>query len=416
MRRLPTRGFEWVTLTCDDVHRLCDEYTEDSETGFTIEVDVEFPTELHDKFADFPPLPTKRAIDSSELGEYQADLLKSLNIKHAGNVKLVADLLPRKRYIVHIALLKYCLELGVKLTGVHRAIKYTQTPWLRPYIAHNTTMRAASEHKHEKDFFKLMNNSVFGKTMENVRDRMNLDFVFDEERFRKLASKVSYQRVLPGIGSESFRIVQRSATTVKLDKPIYCGASILDLSKEHMYRFHFDVMQPRYGLDLKLIMTDTDSLLYSIPTKDFHADLLDPALGKHFDTSNLPPDHPAYSEERKAQPGFFKDESAGKHIREVVALRAKSYCVLMEDGHKSKATQKGIKQTSFAKLDIDDYRTCLQEQKHAERRQVGFRSRYHAISTRETVKRALCPFDDKRFLLGDGVRSLPYGHSALIER
>jgi hypothetical protein len=245
--------------------------------------------------------------------------------------------------------------------------------------------------------------------MENVRDRMNLDFVFDEERFRKLASKVSYQRVLPGIGSQTFRIVQRSATTVKLDKAIYCGASILDLSKEHMHRFHYDVMQPRYGAGLRLIMTDTDSLLYSIPTKDFHVDLLDPALGRYFDTSNLPPNHPAYTEARKAQPGFFKDEMEGKPIREVVALRAKSYATLLEDA-KSKATQKGIKQTSFAKLHIDDYRTCLEERTHAERRQVGFRSRYHAISTRETVKRALCPFDDKRFLLGDGVRSLPYGH------
>lgn len=410
MRSLPTSDFAWVDgLGVDDVHRLCAEYAEESDVGYTLEVDAEFPAALHDKFADFPPLPVKRAIDTSELGAYQAGLLKSLNIKHAGSTKLVADLLPRSKYIVHIGLLKYALELGMKITGVHRAIKYTQTPWLRPYIEFNTSMRAASTHKHAKDFYKLMNNSVFGKTMENVRGRMNLDFVFDEARFKKQVSKVSYTRVLPGIGSESFRIIQRSATTVKLDKAIYAGSSILDLSKLHMYKFHYDIMQPRYGSGLKLIMTDTDSLLYSIPTKDFHQDLLEPGLGKHFDTSNLPRDHPAYSEARKARPGFFKDECEGRHIREVVALRAKSYCVLMEND-KSKATQKGIRQTSFCKLSIDDYRACLFERKHAERRQVGFRSRYHAISTRETVKRALCPFDDKRHLLGDGCSSLPHGH------
>ena len=167
--------------------------------------------------------------------------------------------------------LQQCLDLGMKLTKIHRGIKFNESPWLASYIQLNTDLRTRGTTDFEKDFFKLMNNSVFGKTMENARNRVDFRLVTNEDAFKKLANKPNFDRV--NIFTENLVAVHTHKTTINLHKPIYLAMSILNLSKTLMYDFHYNHIKKKYGDRANLLFTDTDSLCYHIPTKDFYDDI-----------------------------------------------------------------------------------------------------------------------------------------------
>ena len=152
--------------------------------------------------------------------------------------------------IFHFALervyknLQQYLGLGMVLKKVHRGIKFNERPWLRDYIQLNTDLRMKGTTLFEKDFFKLMNNSVFGKTMENIRNRIDVRLVTEEKELEKLVKKPNFDRI--NIFTEDLVAVHMKKTTIKLHKPIYLGMSILDLSKTLMYDFHYNYIKPKY--------------------------------------------------------------------------------------------------------------------------------------------------------------------------
>jgi hypothetical protein len=145
--------------------------------------------------------------------------------------------------------------LGLKLIKIHRGVKFLERDWMKEYIQLNTDLRTRGTTDFEKDFFKLMNNSVFGKTMENLRNRVDNRIVNDEKKWNKLAKKHNFKSVT--IFSENLVAVHMKRTSVKLVKPIYLGMSILDISKTLMYDFHYNYIKPMYGNDAKLLFTDT---------------------------------------------------------------------------------------------------------------------------------------------------------------
>ena len=180
--------------------------------------------------------------------------------------------------------------MGFKLTNIHRGIKFEESQWLEKYIVFNTELRTAVANEFEKDFFKLMNNSVFGKTMENIRNRVDIKLVNTKKQAEKLSAKPNFNHC--NIFSEDLVAIHVKKTKLVFNKPVYLGMCILDLSKTLMYDFHYNYIKQKYGDKAKLLFTDIDSLTYEIQTEDFHKDI-SADVKRRFDTSDYPPNHPS---------------------------------------------------------------------------------------------------------------------------
>ena len=242
--------------------------------------------------------------------------------------------------------------------------------------------------------------------MLNLRNHKDIRLTVKPELLKKWIAQPNFHshRVI----TDELAMVHMNKTHIKWDKPTYVGYTILELSKAHMYWFHYDVILARYGRNAKLLFTDTDSLCYELKTKDFYADIEEDAV--HYDTGDYPIGHKCRSTTNARVLGKFKDECNGKQPLEFVGLRAKMYSLLMPDG-KQKATAKGIKQ-SYAKKKLvhSAYLDCVENHVNTTASYYEIRSRNHEIKTTLVRKSALCSFDDKRYLLPNGVDTLAHGH------
>ena len=388
--KLPVHSFKWMTnQEIENIfnNRIVQVW---EKTPCILEVDLEYPEELHDLHNDYPLCPERVEYDK-------------------GVKKLIPNLRHKNNYVIHYKNLIQCLRLGMKLKKIHRGIKFIEAAFLKPYIDKNTSLRALAKNNFEKDFFKLMNNSVFGKTMENIRNRVNVKLVDSGEQFKKLAAKPNYNG--RKIFNENLVSVHMKKTSLTMNKPVYLGMSILDLSKTVMYDFHYKYIKPKYGNKAKLLFTDTDSFLYEIQTEDFYKDISGDVKDR-FDTSDYPEGHPSGIPTgiNKKVLGMFKDEAAGKVIKEFVGLRAKLYSYKMDEGKENKRC-KGIKKAVVEKsITHENYKTCLTTGKEQLRRQNIIRSYEHVLYTEEVNKIALSAADDKRYLLKDSYDTLAWGH------
>jgi hypothetical protein len=201
--------------------------------------------------------------------------------------------------------------------------------------------------------------------------------------------------------------MHRVKTDVKLNKPIFCGQAILDLSKVHMYGFHYDVMKVKYGSNLKLMCTDTDSLKYHIYTEDLYKDMWE--MKEHFDFSDYPQDHPCYDPTNKKVIGKFKDELNGIAMTRFVALRSK--CYAQDNEEECKKRCKGLKSNVVKhQLSFEDYERAVLQDTIEYREMTTFRSYKHQVFTQTMKKIALCSFDDKRYLLPNRTDCRALGH------
>ena len=389
-QNLPTHNFNWMTnITVEKVMEIL-EKTNDSmantgKKGYIFEVDLEYPPDLWDLHNDYPLAP--------EL------------IKVNGVEKLICHFKPRKNYVIHYRALRQCLELGMKITAVHKGISFYQSPWMEPYIRKNTVLRKCAANNFEKDFFKLMNNSVFGKTIENIRKRQNIVLVDDRKKALKLSSRPNFDRCT--IFDRNLIAIHMKKTEVYFNKPVYVGQAILDLSKTLMFDFHYNYIKDKYGKKAELLFTDTDSLMYQIKTKDFYEDIYDDVKNK-FDTSDYPSDHPSgiLTGVNKKVIGMFKDEASGKQITHFVGLRPKLYSYKVE-GEKELKKCKGIKKNVVKKsLIFDDYVKCLFSGEKEMRKMKIIRSENHDLYSKEVNKVALSNQDDKRHVLNDKIHTL----------
>ena len=212
-QKLPVNGFKWVNNEINE--EFIKNYDENSDKGYILEADIQYPRKLHDFHSDLPFLPKRMKIDKCK--------------------KLVCNLRNKKKYIVHMRSLKQALNHGLKLKKVHRIIEFNQEAWLKPYIDMNTELRKIAKNDFEKDFFKLMNDAVFGKTIENVRKHRDIKLVTTDQKRNKLVSEPNYHTV--NYISENLSIIEMRRTKVKMNKPLYLGLSILEISKLLMYEF-----------------------------------------------------------------------------------------------------------------------------------------------------------------------------------
>ena len=391
-QNLPTHGFRWMkNITMEKVDEIMDKASSSmaniGKKVYIFEVDLEYPEHLWDSHNDYPLAPEKLKVNGVE--------------------KLIGHFKPRKNYVIHYRALRQCLELGMKITAVHRGISFYQSPWMEPYIRKNTELRMRAANNFEKDFFKLMNNSVFGKTIENIRKRQNIHLIEDRKQALKLSNRPNFERCT--IFNKHLIAVHMKNTEVYFDKPVYVGQAILDLSKTLMFDFHYNYIKGKYGNKAELLFTDTDSLMYQIKTKDFYKDI-DPDVRDKFDTSDYPSVHPSgiITGANKKVIGMFKDEVAGKQITHFVGLRPKLYSFKVEDEKELKKC-KGIKKNVVKKkIDFDDYVKCLFSGERQMRKMKIIRSDRHDIYSKEVNKIALSNDDDKRQVLEDYIHTLAF--------
>ena len=300
--KLPVRGFRWM----DDISRIDEDfvrgYDKNDIKGYILEVNEDYPNKLQNLHIDLPFLPERMVINNTK--------------------KLVCNLHDKKNYVVHINVLKQALDHGLKLRKFHRVIKFDQEAWLKKYIDVNTELRKKASSDFEKDFFKLMNNAVFGKTMEDVRKHWDIKLVTTDKTRNKLVSEPNYHTMK--LIDNNLAIIEMRKVKVKMNKPIYLGLSILDISKITMYELWYDYVKSKYEDKARLCYMDTDSFVVNIKTKDFYKDIAE-NVKERFDTSNYVYDRPLPTGVNKKVIGLMKDELGGDIITEFVALRPKAY-------------------------------------------------------------------------------------------
>ena len=264
-KKLHVGNFKWIEK--DDVSKFDEEfiknYDENSDKGYILEVDVEYPENIRMLHSDLPFLPERMKISKC--------------------TKLVCTTRNKESYEVHIRTLKQALNHRLKLTKVHRIIQFDQEAWLKPYIDMNTDLRKHAKNNFEKDFFKLMNNAVFGKKMENVRNHRDIKLVTSDKRRSILASEPNYYS--SKCISKDLMIMEMRKVEVKMNKPIYLGQAMLNISKTPMYEFWYDYIKPKYSDNARLCYMDTDSFVNYIKAEDFYKDIADD-VKRWFDTSN----------------------------------------------------------------------------------------------------------------------------------
>ena len=291
---LSTGGFPWVEVRKDwNPRDIVNKLMAVKDRGYLLEVNVSYWRELHDYHNDLPFMCEK--------------------MKVGGVEKLVPDLCYKMKYVIQIKALAKAIEHGLVLEHIHRVIEFKQSAWMKEYIDFNTRLRTMASNDFEKDFYKLMNNSVFGKTMENIRRHRNIKLVNNKGDYLKSVMCPNFKsRTLlhPELMS-----CEMGKVKVVMNKPVYLGEAILDLSKTIMYEFHYDYMKQKYSEDkLKLCYMDTDSLIYSTRTEDFYKDVAEDVEAR-FDTSGYVPDRPLLVGKNKKVIGLMKDELSGEIMK-----------------------------------------------------------------------------------------------------
>ena len=198
-QKLPVNNFEWIKDTSQFNEDFIKKYNEESDEGYFFEVDVQYPEKLHELHNDLLFLPDRMKIEKVE--------------------KLAANLHDKTEYVIHIRNLKQELNHGLILEKVHRVIKYNQNAWLKPYVDMSTDLRKKQTNDFEKDFFKLMNNIFFGKTMENVRKHRDIKLVTTERRNNYLVSEPNYHTTK--FFTENILAIKMKKPEILMNKPVY---------------------------------------------------------------------------------------------------------------------------------------------------------------------------------------------------
>jgi hypothetical protein len=396
---LPYRGFKWNNdmWNVEKIMKLGDE----DDIGYLFEVDLHYPEILHNLHNGYALCSENKVIHNEWLNTFQ-----SQDRKESKTQKLITNFFDKEKYVLNYRYLKLILTLGLELKKVHRVIEFEQRPFMKSYIMKNTNERSKSKNDFEKDFYKLMNNSVYGKTMENVRHRINFKLISTE----KEALDIRNQKRDFTIFSENCVGVHLLKREVKLCKPIYIGQTVLDQSKILMYDFHYNFILKKFSKDdVDLLFTDTDSLCYHI--KNVNPYKVIEQNKSLFDLSDYPKEHPLYDSSNKKVIGKFKNEMNEKYITEFVGLRSKLYTYKSNDDKTGKRC-KGVKKSVVKKeLTFDDYYKSLFDYETPKIiKQNNFRCYKHRIYSETIKKIALSGRDDKSYILDDRINTLTLGH------
>ena len=255
LQKLLLNNFKCVEETSQFNDNFITNYNEESDEGYFLEVDVQYTEKIYELHNDLQFF-------------YKRKKLKKVK-------KLVTNLHDKNEYVIYIRNLKQALNYELISKKVHRLIKFNQNDWLKPYIAMNTGLSQKANNSFKKDFFNLMKNSVFGKTMENERESRDIKLVTTERRRKYLVLEPNYHAIKLFTGN--VLAIEIKKTQILMNKPVYLGLSKLDLSKTVMYEFQYDYVKPKYGEKAKKYYVDTDSFIVHVKTDDVYKDIVEDA-------------------------------------------------------------------------------------------------------------------------------------------
>ena len=375
---LPYDDYAWVPEgeELESLARNLPIVPDDAPIGYILDVDLSYPESLHDQHSDLPFL-CKNEIPP---------------VESAKSRKLLTTLRDKSRYVIHYVALKQALAHGVVLAKINRAISFRQAAFLKPFIDLNARLRQEATSTFHQTVLKLCSNAVYGKFIENPLKRKNIKLCTNSRQILKAISRVDF--VDRTIFDEELVAIHLRRTEVVFDRPMIVGFSILDLSKVHMYEFHFDRILKQYSRqNVKVLYMDTDSFVYEIRTDDIYADMLKNL--ELYDTSDFPIGHPCRSMANRKVMGTFKDETSGRPIAEFVGLRPKMYAYRFSDG-KIEKRAKGVSSAALKSINFDAYLRVLRGEagKMSDyMRRIG--SRKHNVYSMETKKTTLAGTDRK---------------------
>ena len=413
---LPHSDFTWV----EDVTPFSDpnfilNIDDEGEWGYYLEVDLRYPSKIHNKTEEFPLAPHSGVVTADMLSPYMIEMFQTLSEnggrkgKFKSSRKLLLTQFDKHNYHVHYRILKFYLEMGLELMKVHRVICFRQKRWLKPYIDFNSQKRAEATNAFEKDYYKLKNNALFGKCMEDVRKRIDYKLVTELEKYKKLVmSPLFYCR---DVINDDILGVKMLKVDVLLDKPIYAGQAVLDYSKLEMYQLFYKTLSQCPTIKkIRLLGGDTDSFFLEIRTDmNTTRDDVFKSLSRFMDTSNYPSSHPLFSNKNKAKLGCFKDEACGSEIEEMILLRPKMYSMKIKGKSNGIKRAKGISKSIVANYSHDDYRDVFQSTSVSSVNMSIIQSKSHTVVTNTFKKRSLSAWEDKRVWVNKN-ESLPHGN------
>ena len=379
----------------------------DVREGFIAQVTLSYPRRLHASHRSFPLAPEKRCVTSSELSPYQKRCHRILKTKPGKVPKLMGTFYTRKKYVLHAANLKLYLKLGMKLKKVHKVLTFEESNFLKKYIDFCTRMRGQATSDFDKKMFKLMSNSNFGKFIENSSRYLDMKLVFNPKDAKFWVSSPRYH---------SYRVISDKLVAIFLNRrrnvirqAYAIGFSILDLSKEFMYKSYYQDIKPKLGPECKVLFSDTDSLFMECEENNAFE-----KLRSILDTSNFPPDHPLYRKDRKAKLGYFKSEVGSMNIVKFVGLRSKCYAFQTEQGDED-IKCKGLSKAYKKQISINHFERCLAKIQTVTATQRLLRTKNNSIEIIRMKKQVLSSYDDKHYLLRCARHSVPFNSSYIAK-
>lgn len=395
---LPISDYIWINIEnfkdIEKFHKYVTSLSDTAPFGYLFEVDIEYPQNLHNLHNDYP------------------FCCEHLKMGNSNETKLVCTLYDKQNYIIHYRMLKLAINHGLKVKKIHNIMRFKQSTWLNEYIMLNTRERTNSKTAFEKDLYKLMNNAIFGKSMENVRKRVDIKLINKwDGRYgmKEQVAKPNFKRCV--IFNSDLVACELERLNVIIKKPIIVGNAILEISKTLMYSFHYDFMLKEFSYkDCQIQYTDTDSFMYRT-NENIYTFLR--KNHEKFDTSNYPIINPyGIKQQNEKMLGLMKDENSGKIVKEFIGLRSKMYTFKIQ-AKKGKIIKKakGVKKSVLdKKISFKDYKRCIDESCTLEKNQSSFRSHLHKMYTVSNSKKVLDPFDDKRYIIPNTNETLAWGH------
>ena len=440
MQNLPYRHFEWLSESwlnsiniggAEFMRKYFSHLREKSE-GCFLEVKLEYPKELHDAHNLYPLAPERRCIKESEVSYFTRHLHDKLKVKINTKTPLLLQTLENKdHYFVYWKNLELYMNLGVKLVYVYGGIHFFEAPIMRSYIELNTRLRnQPGGSDFEKELYKLMNNSIYGKTLENPMKYSLLHFISTKKQFNKAAIKPGFEGTV--FTQDDFAIAKLKYETIKYDKPLYLGATVTELAKWKMFNFYYNVVQDYFKPPKKaeLLFTDTDSLMMEITTDDIYRDIAEINKNPKYE---CPIDVSTFDKEiiekydipttNNKVIGAFKSETGSQQIAEFVGLRAKMYSYIIHGDESAKHLRaKGVAKSSLNLISHQNYIDCLfnPDDPMLARQPItmkSIRSKKHTLTSTVSEKFGLSCNDTKRYVIPDGpgklIETLAFGHYAI---
>lgn len=404
MCKLPYSDFRFIESEKFTVEKIMS-LDADADIGYAFEVDLGIPTRFHEELNDYPIAPSKLEINESLISHYSKRLRDMCELPERFKaVKFAPNLFDKEEYITMLGNLQFYLSKGANILRIHRVMCFKQKAWMKEYIEMLTQRRRAATCESEKYRYKTASNACFGKFLQNCRNYIDVKLVNTPNQHKVYTTRSEFKDFQ--IFTEDLAIVDLRQKVVTLNRPVYCGFAILEASKKVMFDFWYNVIRKKWT-GAELLFTDTDSFLLKVYTRTFYKDVKQ--IAEHFDLSNLPPHHPLFSEVNKFVPGKFKFEVKDKFISEFIGLRSKMYSIKLADG-KQKSAAAGVKKAVSEDITHQMYKNCLHKMTKQVAHQKHFRSHKHDMFLIDIQKTSLCPYDDKRHILNDGVHTKAYGH------